>query len=138
MAVQIRKEKPIPVSESGFDVSLDRLVQLDVEISEAKKSIERLTDERAGLLKTLIKEGIRHQGNWSLVKKEQTRQTVDNEKLKRLFPTVYAELAKIKVSTTELRKRIGGDSMDKVCTSKTYTDYVTVYDPHNHESDNSS
>jgi ABC-type Fe3+ transport system substrate-binding protein len=130
MAIQLTKTKQCE-AESGmsFDLSLSQLVELDIQISDMKLTLERKEREREAIVKALVKKNITHEGDWSLIPKVQVRHQVVNKKLQLKFPQIYADIAKIKISVGDLRKRLGEDDIISVCTSKEYTQYVTVFDP---------
>lgn len=127
MAALLKKEQSQEVQSS---ITLQGLVDLDVEIDEMKKLLDLKMKERELVLKNLIKRNVTHDGDWSLVRKDMTRRTVDVEELRKKYPNTFAKVAKIKVSVTDLEKVMEEDKMKDLITTKVFTSYVTVYDPH--------
>ena len=127
MAVLLKKEQS-QTQESVL--SLQGLVELDVEINDIKAMLDLKMMERELVLKRLIDKGITQDGDWSLVRQDTTRRSVDTEELRKKYPNTFAKVAKITVSVTDLEKALEEDKMKDLITTKVFTKYVTVYDPH--------
>ena len=125
--VQAVKEESAPL------ISIDKLVNLDLMIQEEKVRLKSLEKMREDLLNKLIEKKVTHEGDWSLVSKTQVRETPILEKVKKMYPDVFDRIAEVKISVVALRKALGEEKTSGVCTSKEYTQWETVYDPHSRE-----
>lgn len=130
MAVSLKKEHAQQVQS---ELSLEGLVNLDVEIDEIQKLLDLKLKERELVLKSLIKRKVSHEGDWSLIRKDTVRRSVIVEELRKKYPQTFAKVAKFKVSVTDLEKVMDEDKMKDLIMTKVFTTYETVYDPHSQQ-----